>query len=65
MSKCGTVAVCAAKRIREENGLCPISARKSILVDIQFQMIAPPIGQVGQTVDEPADSDACRPPWSE
>ena len=34
MSKYGTIAVRAAKRVREENGLCPISAWKTSAEDI-------------------------------
>ena len=34
MSKYGTIAVCAAKKVREGNGLCPISAWKTSAEDI-------------------------------
>ena len=33
MSKYGTIAVCAAKKVREGNGLCPISAWKTSAED--------------------------------
>ena len=34
MSKYGTIAVCAAKKVREGNGLCPISAWKTSAEEI-------------------------------
>ena len=34
MYKYGTIAVCAAKKVREGNGLCPISAWKTSAEDI-------------------------------
>ena len=34
MSKYGTIAVCAAKKVREGNGLCPISAGNTSAEDI-------------------------------